>query len=71
MNKAPAVVRDLTDSDQNQAVLDVASALAGGRTAAGRTEASHSPAVVAEAMAAARSRQRLGDLIGPIHLTMV
>ena len=64
-------VRDLTDSDQNQAVLDVASALAGGRAAAGSAAASHGPAVAAEAIAAARSRQRLGELAGPVHLTVV
>jgi hypothetical protein len=71
MDKALAPVRDLTDSDQNQAVLDVASALAGGRAAAGRAAAVHGPAVVAEAMAAARSRRRLGELTGPVHLTVV
>ena len=71
MDKALAPVRDLTDSDQNQAVLDVASALAGGRTAAGRVAGSHGPAVAAEAIAAARSRRRLAELIRPIHLTVV
>jgi hypothetical protein len=70
-------VRDLTDSDQNQAVLDVASALAEDPTlaedpaAAERDAASHGPAVAAEANAAARSRQRLAGLTGPIHLTVV
>ena len=64
-------VRDLTDSDQNQAVLDAASALAGGRATAGDVAASHGPAVAAEATAAARSRQRLGELTGPVHLTVV
>ena len=71
MDKTLAPVRDLTDSDQNQAVLDVASALAGGRAEAGRVAGSHGPAVAAEAMAAARSRRRLAELIGPIHLTVV
>ena len=71
MDKALVPVRDLTDSDQNQAVLDVASALAEGRAAAGRVAASHGPAVAAEAIAAARSRRRLGELTGPIHLTVV
>ena len=70
MDKALAPVRDLTDSDQNQAVLDVASALADGR-AAGSAAAGHGPAVAAEAMAAARSRRRLGELTGPVHLTVV
>ena len=71
MDKALVPVRDLTDSDQNQAVLDVASALAEGRAAAGRVAGSHGPAVAAEAIAAARSRRRLGELIGQIHLTVV
>jgi hypothetical protein len=70
MDKVLGPVRDLTDSDQNQAVLDVASALADGR-AAGRAAASHGPAVAAEAVAAARSRRRLAGLTGPIHLTVV
>ena len=64
-------VRDLTDSDQNQAVLDAASALVEGHTTEGQIAASHGPAVAAEAVAAARSRRRLSDLIGPIHLTAV
>jgi len=71
MDKALAPVRDLTDSDQNQAVLDTAAALAGGRAAAGNVAASHGPAVAAEAVAAARSRRRLSELTGPIHLTVV
>jgi len=71
MDKALAPVRDLTDSDQNQAVLDAASALAGGRATAGGVAAGHGPAVAAEAMTAARSRRRLGELTGPVHLTVV
>ena len=71
MDKALAPVRDLTDSDQNQAVLDAASALAEGRATAGGVAGSHGPAVEAEAMAAARSRRRLGELTGPVHLTVV
>jgi hypothetical protein len=71
MNEALVSVRDLTDSDQNQAVLDVASALAGDPAAAERAAASHGPAVAAEATAAARSRRRLSGLIGPVHLTVV
>jgi hypothetical protein len=71
MNKALVPVRDLTDSDQNQAVLDVASALAGDRSAAEQAVAGHGPAVAAEASAAARSRRRLGELAGPVHLTVV
>jgi len=72
MDKAAVPVRDLTDSDQNQAVLAVASALAGGSAAAvERAAASHGPAVAAEAAAAARSRRRLAGLTGPVHLTVV
>ena len=71
MDKALAPGRDLTDSDQNQAVLDAASALAEGRAAPGSVVASHGPAVAAEAVAAARSRRRLGELSRPIHLTVV
>jgi hypothetical protein len=71
MDKTIVPARDLTDSDQNQAVLDVASALVEGRAAAGPAAASHGPAVAAEAMAAARSRRRLAELTGPVHLTVV
>ncbi len=71
MGNAPAAVRDLTDSVQNRAVLEVASALAGGGMSAGDAAASHGPAVAAEAMAAARSRRRLAGLAGPVHLSVV
>jgi hypothetical protein len=71
MDKVLVPGRDLTDSDQNQAVLDAASALAEGRVTAERVAASHGPAVAAEAMAAARSRRRLGELTGPVRLTVV
>ena len=71
MDKALAPVRDLTDSDQNQAVLDAASALVEGRAAAEGIAGGHGPAVAAEAVAAARSRRRLGELTGPVHLTVV
>jgi hypothetical protein len=71
MDKVLVPVRDLTDSGQNQAVLDEASVLAGSRAATGRVAGSHGPAVAAEASAAARSRQRLGELTGPVHLTVV
>jgi hypothetical protein len=72
MDKVLVPVRDLTDSDQNQAVLDVASALVENhQAAAGHIAASYGPAVEAEAIAAARSRRRLRELIGPIHLTVV
>jgi hypothetical protein len=71
MNEALAPVRDLTDSDQNQAVLDAATALAEGRAELAEVAASHGPAVAAEAAAAARSRQRLAELTEPVHLTVV
>jgi hypothetical protein len=71
MDETLAPVRDLTDSDQNQAVLDVASALVEDRAAAGRVADSHGPAVAAEAIAVARSRRRLRELTAPIHLTVV
>jgi hypothetical protein len=71
MDKTLVPVRDLTDSGQNQAVLDAASALVEGRAAAEGVAARHGPAVAAEATAAARSRRRLGELTGPIHLTVV
>jgi hypothetical protein len=71
MDKTLVPVRDLTDSDQNQAVLDAASALAEGRADVERVAASHGPAVAAEASAAARSRRRLGELTGPVDLTVV
>ncbi len=70
MDKVLVPVRDLTDSDQNQAVLDVASALVEDR-AEKHIANSYGPAVEAEAAAAARSRRRLGELTGPIHLTVV
>src|SRR5580658_10661447 len=71
MDKALVPVRDLTDSDQNQAVLDAASALVEGRAAEEHVADSHGPAVAAEASAAARSRRRLSELTTPVHLTVV
>ena len=71
MDKTLVPSRDLTDSDQNRTVLDAASALVEGRTVTERVAASQGPAVAAEATAAARSRQRLAELAGPIHLTAV
>jgi hypothetical protein len=71
MDKALAPVRDLTDSAQNQAVLEAASALVEGRATAEDVAAGHGAAVAAEAIAAAQSRQRLADLAGPVHLTVV
>jgi hypothetical protein len=64
MDKVLAPARDLTDPDQNQAVLDLASALAEGRATAEGAESGHGPAVAAEAIAAARARRRLAELTG-------
>jgi hypothetical protein len=71
MEKVMAPARDLTDPDQNQAVLDAASALLDGRVTAEQVTAAHGPAVAAEASAAARSRLRLGQVSEPVHLTVV
>ena len=71
MDNVLTPVRDLTDSDQNQAVLDVASVLIEGGLAAERVADGYGPAVMAEAAAVARSRRRLAQLAGPIHLTVV
>ena len=71
MDNAVAPVRDLTDPDQNQAVLDLASVLADGGLGPERAADSYGPAVAAEAAAGARSRQRLAGLTGPVHLTVV
>jgi hypothetical protein len=71
MDKALTPVRDLTDSDQNQAVLDAASALVENRLTTEQVATGHGPAVAAEAAAAAQSRRRLDVLIGPVHLTVV
>jgi hypothetical protein len=70
MTKALLNPRDLTDSAQNQAVLDAASALIGERMTAEQVAAGHGPAVAAEAQAAARSRRRLAELAAPVHLTV-
>jgi hypothetical protein len=71
MDKTLMPVRDLTDSDQNQAVLDIASAMGEGRIGAEDAAAGYGPAVAAEALAAARSRRRLAELTEPVHLTVV
>ncbi len=77
MDEVLVPARDLTDPAQNQEVLDLASALveadaAGGRATEGDAAAAgHGPAVLAEATAAARSRRRLSELTGPVHLTVV
>jgi hypothetical protein len=77
MDKVLVPARDLTDPDQNQAVLDLASALVEGGAAEGSAAnrgdrpAGHGPAVLAEATAAARSRRWLSELTEPVHLTVV
>jgi hypothetical protein len=71
MDEVLVPARDLTDAEQNQAVLDAAAALAEGRATAESTANDHGAAVAAEAVAAARSRQRLSELSEPVHLTVV
>jgi hypothetical protein len=71
VDEALMPVRDLTDPDQNQAVLDAATELIEDETAVAQVTDRHGPAVAAEAVAAARSRRRLSELTGPIHLTVV
>ncbi len=71
MTEALIPARDLTDPAENQAVLDAASALAEGSTTVEQVTRDHGPAVAAEALAAARSRQRLSELSGPVQLTVV
>jgi hypothetical protein len=71
MDETTSPARDLTDSGQNQAVLDAAAALIEDETALEKVTTQHGPAVAAEALAVARSRQRLSELTGPVHLTVV
>jgi hypothetical protein len=74
MSQMSVLARDLTDPDQNAAVLDAASALVDGTADAADAERAHGPAVAAEALAAARSRRRLAGVAGsgePTHLTVV
>ncbi len=70
MEQTTTAKRDLTDSQQNQAVLEAASLIAGGGDVA-EVEREHGAAVAAEAGAAARSRQRLAATAGPVHLSVV
>jgi hypothetical protein len=63
--------RDLTDPEQNEAVLELATALLADGAAAADEEGRHGPAVVAEALAVARSRRRLRELTVPVHLSVV
>ncbi|TQS44776.1 hypothetical protein [Cryptosporangium phraense] len=67
MEQTSAAVRDLTDSEQNEAVLTLASRLLTDGTATD----GNGPAVAAEAAAAARSRARLAAAATPVHLTVV
>ena len=71
MDEALTPVRDLTDSGQNQAVLDAATELIKDEAAVTQVTDRHGPAVAAEAVAAARSRRWLSELTGPLHLTVV
>jgi hypothetical protein len=71
MDEVLVPARDLTDSDQNEAVLDAASDLLEGRATAESIASAHGPAVAAEAAAAARGRRRLAELGEPVQLTVV
>ncbi len=71
MDTTSSPARDLTDPEQNQAVLDQAAALLEGRAAVGPVEGGYGPAVAAEARAVARSRSRLGEVAVPVHLSVV
>ena len=74
MSQMSVLARDLTDPDQNAAVLDAASALVDGALTAADVARAHGPAVAAEAAAVARSRRRLAEaaeVSGPVHLTVV
>lgn len=66
-----ALPRDLTDPEQNRAVLDAATALLDDPAAQAAVAAAHGPAVAAEAAAAARARRRLAAVPGPTRLTVV
>ena len=68
MKSISAPSRDLTDPGQNQAVLDLATDLGESGDPKHRE---HEPAVIAEALAAARSRRLLRGLTVPLHLTVV
>lgn len=63
--------RDLTDPAQNQAVLDVATALASGLTTVAQACEAHGAAVAAEAASAWRSRARLAAVGTAVHLSVV
>ncbi len=52
-------------------MLDAATELMEDAAAVAQVTVRHGPAVAAEAVAAARSRRRLSELAGPIHLTVV
>jgi hypothetical protein len=70
MDQTAMTARDLTDSEQNEVVLELASAQLEGADPADAVR-SHGPAVAAEATAAARSRRRLAELTVPVHLSVV
>src|SRR5450631_1884046 len=71
MEQTSMPMRDLTDPEQNRAVLDVASALVERGVSERCDETGYGPAVAAEATAAARSRRRLSGLAVPVHFTVV
>ena len=68
---ASSVARDLTDSAENQAVLDCASALAAGEMTVEGIALAHGAAVAAEAEAVCRSRARLVSAGGAVYVSVV
>jgi hypothetical protein len=68
---ASSVARDLTDSAENQAVLDCASALAAGGMTVEGIAVAHGAGVAAEAEAVCRSRARLVTAGGAVHVSVV
>ena len=65
------LARDLTDPQQNQAVLDAATALGDGAATLEDVEREHGPSVAAEADAAHRARARFVAAAVPVHLSVV
>ncbi len=68
---ATAQARDLTDPAENQSVLEAASALAARAATVGEVAQAHGAAVMAEAAAACRSRERLIAAGTDLHLSVV
>lgn len=71
MDAVSTLSRDLTDPEQNQAVLDCATDLLEDRCTVAEMTVRYGAAVAAEAGAVARSRRRLAAQSGPVHLSVV